>query len=35
MVGWSLWTRRKVVIDGRRIVNRKATEGVELLVLGG
>jgi len=27
--------RRKVVIDGRRILNREKMEGVELAVLGG
>ena len=27
--------RRNVVIDGRRILNRKAIKGVELLGLGG
>ena len=27
--------RRKVVIDGRRIMNRAAMAGVELIMLGG
>ena len=27
--------RRKVVVDGRRILRREAMEGVELIVLGG
>ncbi|MFA5896655.1 MAG: hypothetical protein WC985_07095 [Thermoplasmata archaeon] len=28
-------TRRKVVIDGRRTLNREALESVDLIVLGG
>jgi len=27
--------RRKVVVDGRRILRREAMNGVELIVLGG
>jgi len=27
--------RRKVVVDGRRILRREAMKGVELVVLGG
>jgi len=27
--------RRKVVVDGRRILHREAMNGVELIVLGG